>query len=61
MWRKALELLAIMRRDNIEPNEIVYGGVIKACCAGGQAGKVILNAISHPALGRGGIYALSGV
>ena len=38
--QKALELLAKMRMEKIEPNEIVYGGIIKACCAGGQAKKV---------------------
>lgn len=29
-----------MRREQVEPNEIVYGGIIKACCADGQADKV---------------------
>lgn len=37
---QALELLAAMRREQVEPNEIVYGGIIRTCCAAGQADKV---------------------
>lgn len=33
-------MLSRMRMHNIKPNEIVYEGVIKSCCVGGESKKV---------------------